>query len=174
MSFNREKFAAMVHYACWKAGDPSKLGSTKLNKVCWLADFLTYYESGNAITNATYVKRPFGPVPRAMVPTLDSLRSRGAIEIEKKQFHQFIQTQYIAQFEPDMERFTASEMETLNFAINYVTEQHTATSISNFSHDHIWQAASDGEELPYYTIFATPAPLLDSDREWARQELELI
>ena len=56
--------------------------------------------------------------------------------------------------------------------IEYVCEKHTARSISDVSHDHVWQAAEDGEEIPYYTIFALPGKITDDEREWALAELE--
>ena len=56
--------------------------------------------------------------------------------------------------------------------ISYVCNEHTATSISEQSHDHIWKAAEDGEELPLFTVFAKPGIVTDDEREWAMMKLE--
>ena len=64
---DREKFRSLVHYVCWRcADDPAKLGRVKLNKILWLTDFTSYYETGKPMTGARYVKRQFGPVPSAI------------------------------------------------------------------------------------------------------------
>lgn len=42
MAYNAEKFKALVHYICWKVEDPRQLGATKLNKILWFSDVLTY------------------------------------------------------------------------------------------------------------------------------------
>ena len=74
MAFNREKFKLLVHYICWRCSDdPSRLGAVKLNKTLWVADFTAYYEFGQAITGAGYVKRQHGPVPRVILPVLREL-----------------------------------------------------------------------------------------------------
>ena len=173
MAFNREKFKALVHYVCWKT-DPAKLGATKLNKTCWLADFTAYYQDGKSITDAVYIKRQFGPVPRAIVSTIRELENEGAIVVSEKLFYGKIQKQFHALRQADISTFTADEIAMIDRIAGYVSEIHTAASISQMSHDHIWKAASDGEEIPYYTIFANPAPVSSSVREWAFQELEEI
>ena len=171
MAFNREKFKALVHYVCWKT-DPAKLGATKLNKTCWLADFTAYYRDGESITDAVYIKRQFGPVPRAIVSTIRELENEGAIVVGEKLFYGTPQRQFHALRPADTSRFTADEIAMIDGIAEYISESHTAASISHMSHDHIWKAASDGEEIPYCTVFANPVPVSDSVREWALQELE--
>ena len=61
---NAAKFKKLVHYVCSQcSGDVSKLGAVKLNKALWLSDLVAYYQLGQPITSARYVKRQFGPVP---------------------------------------------------------------------------------------------------------------
>ena len=43
-----QKFKNLVHYICWKcSGDPTVLGSVKLNKALWLSDLVSYYRLGH-------------------------------------------------------------------------------------------------------------------------------
>jgi hypothetical protein len=175
MNFDRAKFKALVHYVCWsRKDDPAKLlGATKLNKILWLSDFLTYYRTGDPITGARYVKREFGPVPRAIVPVLDELEREGAVFARKTTLHGRPKTDFIVAKEPTVE-FTKEELRTIDGMITFVCDEHTAKSISEKSHDHIWHAAEDGEDIPYFTVFAIPGDIADSDREWAQQEIESI
>jgi hypothetical protein len=175
MAFDRAKFKTLVHYVCYSyTDDPSKLGAVKLNKSLWLADFTAYYNSGHAITGARYVKRKHGPVPGAIVPILRELESEGALTVKDTQFHGFPKKEYRALTEPDMSGFEPEELALAEAAIKTVCEENTANSISEKSHDHIWHAANDGEEIPYFTIFSLKGKIDDDERDWARQELEAM
>src|SRR5258707_6058665 len=103
MDFDREKFKALVHYVCWsRKDDTSKLGSTKLNKILWLSDFVKYYRSGASITGARYVKRQFGPVPRAIMPVLAELESEGAVFTREVPFHGRTKTDFLVKKDTTM------------------------------------------------------------------------
>lgn len=172
MVFNRERFKSLVHYVCWKAGDPAKLGATKLNKVCWLADFTAFYEMGRPITDARYVKRQYGPVPSAAPTALRELEQERRLLVKEVPFHGLPKKEFIPLSEPDMDGFSDRELEIIDWATRYVCDEHTASSISEVSHDHIWKAAADGEEIPFFTIFAVPAPITETELEWAAEEIE--
>ena len=171
MAFDRNKFKTLVHYVCLTC-DPEKLGAVKLNKILWWSDFRAFHKLGNPITGARYVKRQYGPVPSAITPILKELESEGLISMDTGDFYGRSKTEFRAKGQPDMSRFSSEELKIIMQAILFVVEEHTAKSISEFSHDHIWQAASDGEELPYSTVFAVPGQITDDEREWAKMELE--
>jgi len=172
MPFDRQKFKSLVHYICWKVDDPEKLGATKLNKICWLADFTAYYDLGASITDAKYIKRPFGPVPEAIEPTLRQLQLENKLRIREVPFHGQPKKEFISLVDPSDEMFSPKELEIIDWATDFVSNIHTAKSISDASHDHIWQAATDREEIPYYTIFAIPGEITQTEIDWARQEIE--
>jgi len=175
MTFNRDKFKSLVHYICWRCSDdPSRLGAVKLNKILWASDFVAYYEQGSPITGAGYVKRQYGPVPRAIVPILRELEHDRVLIARDTRFHGFLKKEFTVLRDPDTTAFSASEMEIVDKAIKIICEEHTARSISARSHEYIWQVAEDGEEIPYFTIFAIPGEITDDEREWARQELESL
>lgn len=174
MTFDQEKFRTLVHYICWECKDPAVLGATKLNKILWLSDFLWYRETGEPITGATYVKRQFGPVPRAMLPALRRLKEEGSIAEEETSYHGYPKKEYRALREPRTGGFSSEQVDLIGEVIAYVCEGHTAKSISDLSHDHVWEAAKDGEEIPYATVFSGRGQLNDKDREWALQELDAL
>jgi len=172
MLFTRERFKSLVHYICWKTDDPAKLGATKLNKICWLSDFTAFYQTGRPITDARYVKRQFGPVPNAAPSALRELQQEGNLSIKEVAFHGLPKKEFIPLTQPNMEAFSDQEIEIIDRATAYVCNEHTAASISEVSHDHIWQAAADGEEIPLFTVFAIPGTITETEREWATQEIE--
>jgi hypothetical protein len=56
--------------------------------------------------------------------------------------------------------------------IKLITEAYTVKSVSQASHDYIWSAALDGEEIPHFSILAVAAEITSDEIEWARTELE--
>jgi hypothetical protein len=175
MTFDREKFKTLVQYVCWLCkDDPGELGAVKLNKILWLSDFNGYYLTGEPITGARYVKRQFGPVPRAIVSVLQELEDERKVFVRDALFHGFQKKEFIVVKEPEVDAFAPSELDLVKRITNIVRQEHTARSISEASHDHIWHVAEDGEEIPYYTIFSTPGEIGETEREWARQELETV
>jgi len=170
--YDSKKFKNLVHYICWKCSDdPSKLGSVKLNKTLWLSDLSAYYNTGDSLTGARYVKRQFGPVPRAILPTLQELERDGILKTRDVRHYQYQKKEFLVTAPPP-NFLTDSERKLVDVTIEIVCDQHTATSISAFSHDHIWQSAKDGEEIPAFTVFAVPGDITNDEREWAKMELE--
>lgn len=168
-----DRFKQLVHYVCWAcADDPTKLGAVKLNKVLWLSDLNSYYHLKRPITNSRYVKRQFGPVPSRVVPVLRELELEGVLTIRSADHFGKRKKEYIVRRQAGADFLSPEEKEIVDRVIAWVTERHTAKSISNLSHDHIWKAAKDGEEIPHFTVFANPEEITDEDREWARLQLE--
>jgi hypothetical protein len=160
----------LTHYICWKAEDTSTLGATKLNKALWFADTLAYRLSGRSITGAVYVKRQFGPVPRQILPVLRELEAEGAVHIRMSQHFNRMKRDFIALKPANPAVFSEQERAVIDDVIAWVCDQHTATSISDLSHDAIWEAAEEGEEIPYFAVLAAaPGAVTAADMEWANK-----
>ena len=174
MPFDREKFKKLVYYICWRCkDDPSRLGAVKLNKSLWAADFTAYVSLGAPITGARYVKRQFGPAPSAIVPVVAELSAEGALLVRDVAYHGKLKKEYVAHGAPPPPDFMSpAEKDIADAAIDFVCDAHTAGSISEATHDHVWKAAAEGEEIPYYTVFAKPGELLNEDFLWGFEQLE--
>jgi hypothetical protein len=174
MATNREKFNSLVQDICWACmDDPSRLGAVKLNKTLWRADFQHFLQHGESITGARYVKQRLGPVPSSIQPALAELQKKGILRVEDVPYFEFTKKQYHVTA-PSKFKFTESELLAVKNALQEVCHENTATSISDKSHDHVWQAAAVGEEIPYYTVFSVHGTISDDDREWASMTLEQI
>lgn len=175
MAYDPARFKTVAHYVCWLSRDnPLRLGATKLNKILWLCDFLSYYRKGKPLTGARYVRRQFGPVPAAIVPVIKDLESDGVLTVRETAYGGNRKREFTVLREPDLGSFSLEELDLIRKTTEFVCDAHTAKSISEMSHDHVWQAASDGEEIPYYTVFAVPDKASESDREWALEQLEML
>lgn len=171
-AFDRDKLKALVHYVCWKCDNPADLGGTKLNKVLWYADMLAYMTWNRPITGETYIKRQFGPVSRHILPVLEDLEREGQIVRRQTSYYGRLKHEYIPVTTPDLSLFTAAEISLVDTCIDFVCRKHTAASISRRTHDTIWKLAEIGEEIPYYTVWASElGEVTPEDIAWARTHL---
>lgn len=170
MKFDRQKLKTLVHYIIWRVGSAPDFGAVKLNKVLWFSDARSFEAFGKPITGETYIRRKFGPVPKHLDMVLKELIRHNVIETWKERFHEFHVTRYAASSPPDLSLFNRDELSFIDWWIKHVSEEHTAASISEKSHDYGWQIARDGEELPYTAFLAGRVRQLreGEELEWAR------
>jgi CBS domain-containing protein len=150
------------------------LGAVKLNKILWLADLSAFYETGEPITEARYIKREFGPVPARIVPVLRELEQEGVLTVRDVPHFNKRKKEYDVRVTPRTDFMTPQQKKLVDEVIQHVCDEHTAASVSEATHDHIWKAAEDGEELPLFTVFAKPGKITENEREWARLALESV
>lgn len=175
MGYQPNKFEALVHYICWKCSDPSKLGAIKLNKVLWFSDTIAFAQIGASITGVLYVKQKFGPVPKPIMPVVRALVQKSILRVEEVKYFGRAKKQYISLMEPDSSIFTADQLEIVDNVLVAITTQHTATSISELTHDAIWKLATIDEVMPHSAILASKfGKISDQDTIWARSRLELL
>ncbi len=171
MQFNADKFKRAIHYIVWKAGNRKGFGATKLNKVLWFADARVYVLHRRHMTGATYIREKYGPVPKQMMPARSALEKARIIEIWKDDK----QTKFRTKTKPDMSIFDSDELKALDFWIDEIDKEHTATSISDKTHDYGWDIAVMGEEIPLYAILAERARHPRGEElEWARKAAERL
>jgi DNA-binding PadR family transcriptional regulator len=169
----QDKFKALVHYICSKRADtPDTLGAVKLNKILWLSDLAAFYETGHAITSSRYIKREYGPVPARIVPALNELERDGVLHVRDANHFGKQKKEYVVHLQASGDFLRSKERKIVDEIIDYVCDDHTAASVSEASHNHIWKAAEVGEELPLFTVFAQPGTITEVERNWAQQMLE--
>jgi hypothetical protein len=174
MAFDKEKFKGLVHYICWKCDAPSKLGAIKLNKILWFADIQSFAETGAPITGAAYVKRRLGPVPKPILPALREMEIENVIRIEEVEYYGRSKKQYISLVEPNLSLFSPEQLRLVDAVLHTITHGHTANSVSEATHDDIWKLANEGEEIPYYAVFASKlGKITEQDKQWALERVRV-
>lgn len=168
-----DKFKAMVHVIVASCHDPYKLGATRLNKICWYSDSSAFRALGAAITGEVYVKRPKGPVPYNILKAMRSLEEEGKIAV-KESVHPVYKTRlFYSLEEPRTDMFSGVESSIIHDVARAICENHTANSISELSHDQIWAAATDGEQIPMFaTLVADAGEVTPEVAEWADSVLK--
>ena len=163
MSQNR--FKELVHYVCHIA-DTQKLGATKLNKILWFIDTLSYRLKGISISGEEiYIKRERGPVPRDILKTLRLLEKNKTLLVKEGAFSK---KEYISLKEPTAAVFNEKEKDFIKLVVDEICDNHTANSISDLSHTRIWEIAKEGEEIPIYAPLADNEQIITSkDKAWA-------
>jgi hypothetical protein len=173
MKFNAKKFSNLVHYICHQCDDVATLGATKLNKILWFSDIYAYLFLGKPSTGEKYIKRQFGPVPSHIVTTIDELVWDEKIFVRDVDYFGRNKREYISLKKPILSDLSPDEISIVNDLIGMIWDNHTAASISPRTHDRIWELAEIGEEIPYYTIFASElGEITEDDIEWANETLK--
>jgi Antitoxin SocA-like, Panacea domain len=174
VQFDRAKLKAAILYTCQKC-EAGQLGAVKLNKVLYFADMLHYAHVGTSITGSQYRKRSFGPTNDQILVTLAELKRQGAIEIRDVDYFGYIKKEYIAVESPDTSRFSNIEKFLLDDVIEFVCFNHSAKTISEFSHNKAWELTKFGEVIPYNSVFHLfPTEVSLETMEWASAEVKKI
>lgn len=170
MPLDRTKETA--HYVIARSR-PDKLGATKLNKSMWVADLLSYIERATTITGqSSYKKLQFGPVPNGIKAHLDELISEGKVFRREVPTIKGRRHEYIWLKEPDISVFLPEEIDILNRAIAYVCDNHTAESISELTHDPLWENTLMGAQIYVSAATINPVKAGPKQLEWALSQIE--
>lgn len=165
-----EKLKEAVHFICRYAPTPESLGATKLHKILWLFDSEIFRLWGQTSTDERYIKKPQGPWSTHAERVIRDLESTGRLRSEKVEFHGFEKRQFYAKGLPDESQFKPREIRELKRITERICREETATTISDKTHDHIWEIAQLDEEIPAAALLVKNlAPITDEDRAWARQ-----
>ena len=161
------KLQALAHYIIAQCGhSPERLGTIRLNKVIWFSDVIAYQMRGESITDDTYVKRRLGPVPRRILPALDALERVRAISIREPEAPYDVRLYYSLQT-PSQDSLSDWEKRVAQDVLS-ATLGHTANEISEMTHDAIWHAVAEGEEIPLAaTLVAVPREISPEVLSWA-------
>jgi Protein of unknown function (DUF4065) len=173
------RFEEAVHYII-ASTTPEELGKTKLAKVLFFADLDAYRRTGRPITEAVYIKRSHGPMPRQFYTAVDNLAREGKIAQRRAPHFGYEQHQFWALTEPELRELSAEQVATLATYTRAVCDHHTAVSISDVTHNLAWELADVEEEIPFAAFMAavgasrpTPAELAEIEAQLGSQDAHL-
>jgi hypothetical protein len=167
MASNRDRLSSVTHYIIARC-DPAKLGATKLNKVLWFADVIYYRRHGRTITGAdNYMKQQFGPVQRNLLGVLEELKREHKIAERPGETPVGFRREYVWLKEPDLTPFKADEIDLLNEVMDWICDGESAKSISDKSHDVLWDETEIGAAMLVAAGAVVPAEITADAMEWA-------
>ncbi|MCO5057801.1 MAG: Panacea domain-containing protein [Rhizobiaceae bacterium] len=151
--YDRNRLKNLIHYVIWVAGARANFGATKLNKVAWFSDARQFVLTGESITGAPYIREKHGPIPRDGMALREELAREGLIEQWKDRHFNHEGWKFRA-LQPPMNLFTPQEKGTIDYWIKHIDDDHTATSVSDLSHNYGWDIARMGETIPFHSLLS--------------------
>lgn len=168
MANDNARLNQVVHYVIAHC-TPEKLGATKLNKVLWYADVIFYRVHGRSITGQeAYEKRQFGPVPKNINGILRSLQMAGKIRERNSPTPAGARREFVWLEPPAVESFSAEEIDTLRDVMQLVCDGHSAASISELTHDALWDETEIGQDMPVKAGAVIPGEVTPEAIQWAK------
>lgn len=141
-------------------------GSTKLNKLLFFSDFVTYQKQGTSISGQKYEAMPEGPMLQNYYEVRDNLVESGEIVVREKDFWGYSQHRTIALRTADVSVFSSEELNIIARIVNQYRDV-SASQISSESHNFIgWQLVDIGEEIPYHTALVSTRELTKFEWEY--------
>ena len=174
---SRERLKDLVHYICDRIPNPNKWGSVKMNKALFYTDREAYVRLGEPVTGETYVKQRMGPVSSHLNEIVDELVREGRIAVRRVQKlgaygKPYEHHLYFATADPKVDDFSGPQVAIVNQVVDTIAHRHTAASISDASHDMVYEMAEPGEIIPYYTAFShLLVQPTESAMAWAAESL---
>jgi len=168
MASQRDRLSSVTHYVIARC-DPAKLGATKLNKVLWFADVFYYRRHGRTITGSdNYTKQQFGPVQKKLPGVLEELKRGKKIAERWGETPVAPRREYIWLKEPDLSGFKADEIDMLNEVMDWICSEESAKSISEKTHDVLWDETEIGARMSVAAGAVFPAEITAEAMEWAK------
>jgi len=147
--FNLERFETAIQYFC---KDLEFVSKTKLNKLIWYFDFLSFKENSISATGLVYENMHYGPTPVHYQSLLDYLESTGNIEVYEiilNEEKSIIGDYFRSTIDPDINIFNSREREYLRNICKLFSNLN-AKQISELSHsEDAWKKTKLKELISY-------------------------
>lgn len=163
------KLKELILYIAAASREDDRFGAVKLNKILYWADFEAYRRLGAPITGAEYQHLPEGPAPRRLLPARSALEDEGALVIEERPFHGYVQYVPTVRRNADLTIFSPEEIALVDEVIAML-RPYNGADVSELSHrEWGWKLSSDGETIHYATAWFSPVPLSQLQSERAQE-----
>lgn len=149
LRFDSEKAVEIILYLAGKLPQP---GVFHVCKMFYFADRKHLDEFGQFICDDRYVAMKNGPVPSRIYDILKDVRDNRPNNDHAKASFAFVGANVVAKRQPMLDLLSESELECLDWAI----ETYGAVpfkSLSNLSHDDVWQSADENDLIAVETLF---------------------
>lgn len=143
--FSLEKFIHMILYFT-----SNGVLKTKLMKLLWYSDFLYFKRQTVSITGTTYVKYPYGPVPKNHDIVFAHLQHMNVIEVDERTNDEGWTKMMIKASEPfDSTIFSDDELETMQEIATYFRD-YGSRHISEYAHhEKGWLETEEKKPISY-------------------------
>lgn len=153
-----DRLAELILHIATACEDDPNFGATKLNKILWWADFLSYARHGQPITGVEYQRLKNGPAPKRLLPVRARLVQAGDIVLQERTVFKRTQKRIVPLRKTNYALFTAEQIALVDEVISDLWSDN-ATTVSEDSHGKAWEIATDKQSIPYEAIFLSDDPI---------------
>lgn len=171
---DKETFKEMILFISEQAQNYPTFGSTHLNKVLHYSDFFWYGNTGNSISNETYIREDYGQVPQHLIEARAELIDEGKLFLLEKQYYGKKQKRLAVAAPQSYSRLTEEQKDLIKKVIDALAP-FTASEVSEqIAHQDLsWQYLRDREEIPYETVFfRRQNKIPDETMDWAKNVID--
>jgi len=129
------------------------LGLTKLNKLFYYLDFVSFRDTGKSVTGDTYIHQQFGPVPAHLDEILASLKKENKIDarsISVNHDKEKIEFDLVDDIAPDESVFTGDQKAVLKAICDEFGSWSTEKIVSQTHLEAPWFFSKPLEEVDYH------------------------
>ncbi|MDE2968211.1 MAG: Panacea domain-containing protein [Chloroflexota bacterium] len=143
------KLRELLIYLCERRITARSFGTSQLNTLLCLSDFLHFRRHGESITGADYVVAEHGPWLVKFELYLDPLLDDGSIVIQPSDLGGYTQYRPMALASADLFGFNGAEIATAEQVLR-ATEDQSASELGDLAHSLTrWRNGDLGDPLPY-------------------------
>ncbi|MGA8641759.1 MAG: Panacea domain-containing protein [Candidatus Binatus sp.] len=168
-----ERLRELILYIAEKCADDPAFNATKLNKILFYSDFVSYSKTGTPITGAAYKALEHGPAPKRLVPVRNSMIDAGELDIKKIPKFAYSRHQYVALRRSNLDKFFRPSDIALVDELIQMFWGKSAQVVSEFSHHRLWKIARGANNneglIPYEAMFISDDPPTEADATRAKE-----
>lgn len=146
---NREKYKNAILFFADKM-DRYELGSTKLAKLFYYLDFISFRDRKKKVIGANYYKQDYGPLIEDFQDVVAELVEEGGLELQKLKLGDGREVHnYNAKREPRVEVFEDKEVELLNLLVDKYRKWDVKKLTAKSHLELPWRKAKEGGRLDF-------------------------
>ena len=162
---DRRKIQELLVYIAKKSLHDPRFGRTKLNKILFYSDLISYKRLSKTITGVEYEHWDMGPVPKEIEDFKNEILVSASSPLAESKTTFFDKTQYrlIALRDPDLKSFTPDEIAIIDEVITELWER-TGSEASALSHLELgYQITRRNEKIPLAAALINTDPPTESE-----------
>ncbi len=153
------KYQNLILYLAQKVGARPNVGETVFYKLIYFIETLSRSRNGQGITNESFYKMQYGPVPISFQSVTEEMINRNELDKVTGRYFTYMQTKYLPRVQ--FSGLSQDDLSIIHEVINTLGDK-TATELSDLSHmDKPWIDAEIGDTLELERIKNT-------DSSWAK------
>lgn len=163
------KLRELILYLSLLSEGDEFFAATKLNKLVFYIDFVSFRATGKAVTAQEYQTLEEGPAPRRLIPAIESLKDTGSLVVRLEPIYNHVQKRPVALRQADLRPFSPEEIDLINNVVRHFWRM-TASQVCDISHQFLgWQLSEAAETIPYSVALLSTDHLTENELQHAKE-----